>query len=258
MKLPFTTDHISYSAQNTVKEILSSLSKLSGITYFNYSVTYANNDHFTLHTHADYYESWFQNEFAMWESHIKTGWYLWESINDKDKIDNAHSFGIGNGIIHINHLEDRCEVIAFASSPDNKSIVNFYLNNLNLLQRFKKHFEEEAVELITIANTQLINLPGNMTDDSQFVEKNFSIHDKKPSVHCHFDSSLLNLLSVRELECYTLLIRGFSLSYISQELNIAIPTVSNYVQRIKQKLKCRKKEEMLILAEKSNIVEYYM
>ncbi len=258
MNLPFSQNHISYDAQKRVKQILSPLSKMAGISYFNYSITYENRTHFTLHTNANYYESWFLNEYPMWESHIKSGWYLCESINDKDKIDKGLSFGHGNGIIHINHFEDRSEVIAFATSPENRSVLNFYLNNLNLLQRFKNHFEEEAADLIGIASSQLIDIPLIMTNNENFVENNFSIHDKKPAVNDHFDSSRLNLLSVRELECYSYLIRGYGLSYISNQLNIAIPTVSNYISRIKQKLKCSKKEEMLLLAEKENIVEFYL
>jgi DNA-binding CsgD family transcriptional regulator len=258
MTISFSQNHISYIAQDRVKEILSSLSKLADICYFNYSVTYSNHTHFTLHTNDKFFESWFQNEYPMWECHLGSGWYLCEEIQNHDKTNFGRSLGIGNGIIHLHHLEDRTEVVVFASSPDNTKILNFYLNNLNLLTRFKKHFEEEAEDLIFIANSQLINLSNKMVNDPSFIVQNSSYLDGNLSINRQFESSPFSTLSKRELQCYALLIRGYSLSSISAKLNIAMPTVSNYITRIKQKLECNKKEELVCLAQAENVIEYFL
>lgn len=258
MKLPFSDNHISYAAQDRVKKILSPLSKLANITYFNYSITYPDYTHFTLHCNKDYYESWFLNHFPLWECHFKSGWYLWNDIRSEGKNELADNLGISNGIIYINHKEDRTEAFSFATSPENTKIVNFYLNNLNLLKRFKNHFEEEAAEFINVANSQLIRIPQNMTKDIHFISNNSMFHENEMLTNEQFETSPFNELSNRELECYSLLIRGYTLSYISNKLGIAIPTVSNYITRIKQKLKCDKKEEMLHLAEKNNVVEFFL
>jgi DNA-binding CsgD family transcriptional regulator len=258
MTISFWQNHISYIAQDRVKEILSALSKFTDIFYFNYSVTYSNNTHFTLHTNDKFYESWFKNEFPMWECHLGSGWYLCEEIQNHEKTNFAHSLGIGNGIIHLHQLEDRTEAIVFASSPDNTKILNFYLNNLNLLTRFKKHFQEEAKDLICKANNQLINLSNKMVNDPSFNDQISKYFDENLSLQCQFESSPFSILSKRELQCFSLLIRGYSLLSISVKLNIAMPTVSNYITRIKQKLGCNKKEELDCLAQKEKVVEYFL
>lgn len=258
MNLSLSTNDISYSAQDKVKEILSPLLKQANIHYFNYSVTYPDHSSFTLHTNATFYESWFTNEFPSWECYLNSGWYMWEAIDSKGKNDFARSLGIGNGIIHINRLADKTEVIAFASSPDNTNIVNFYLNNLNLLKRFKFHFIEKAANLIKIANTERVILLPKMVRDANFTIENKVSAGNHQFSKPEFDFYPFCALSERELQCYALLIRGFRLAAMSEILNIAIPTVNNYISRIKEKLGCRKKEEMIHMAEKADLMQYFM
>jgi DNA-binding CsgD family transcriptional regulator len=68
----------------------------------------------------------------------------------------------------------------------------------------------------------------------------------------------LNLLSERENECYRLLIKGFGYAQIAQKLKIATPTVALYLTRIKQKLKCSTKSELLLIAENAGLVDYHL
>lgn len=249
MNLPFNTNHISYSAQDKVREILSPLTKMANIHYFNYSVTYPDNSSFTLHTNEQFYESWFLNEFTMWELHLNSGIYFWDSV-DKPKTEFANNLGIGNGIFIVNRLSDRTEVAAFATRPDNADINNFYLNHPNLFKRFINHFTHTAKPLIGLAKQQRIFLPNTREQSSPLQNLHLSPKERLIS------GTPFDLLSKREFACYLLLIRGYSLEQIAQQLNLALPTIANYIARTKIKLNCKTKHELIHLGERFGLVEY--
>ncbi|MGE3319175.1 MAG: helix-turn-helix transcriptional regulator [Candidatus Berkiella sp.] len=249
MNLPFSNNHISYSAQAKVKEILSPLTKMANIHYFNYSVTYPDNSSFTLHTNDTFFESWFLNDFTMWELHLSSGNYFWNSV-DKAKTEFANNLGIGNGIFIVNRLSDRTEVAAFATHPDNSDINTFYLNHPNLFKRFIKHFVHTATPLIELANQERFILPKTNTLNLFTQTIHLCAEDK-----LLFDTPF-ELLSKREFTCYLLLIKGYSLEQIASQLNLALPTIANYIARTKIKLNCKTKHELFQLGEYFDLIEY--
>lgn len=257
MSLPFSKNHISYAAQDRIQKTLSPLTKISNIHYFNYTVSYPNKTTFTLHTNANYFESWFTQNQSLWEYKLNSGWYLWNAINDKPRLEIAHSFDIGNGIIFINHCADKIEVFSFATRPDNHNIGNFYINNLNLLKRFSAYFLEKSKDLIVQANDQLITLPPELIHNS-LSEPNKEMMHHQTSYPDEFAIYPFNQLSKREYECFTLLARGYNLDNISKILQIAVPTAAVYIARVKKKLQCNTKDEIIKLAEKHNLIKYYI
>ncbi len=50
---------------------------------------------------------------------------------NKKQLEVANDFNIGNGIIHVKHHEDKTEIFSFASKPEYKHVLDFYMNNLN-------------------------------------------------------------------------------------------------------------------------------
>ncbi len=51
-------------------------------------------------------------------------------------------------------------------------------------------------------------------------------------------------LSQQELFCYRLLLQGYTLAEMSQQLSIGIPTIADYINRLKAKLGCKDKIEL--------------
>lgn len=51
-------------------------------------------------------------------------------------------------------------------------------------------------------------------------------------------------LSKREYRCYELVLQGYGLDEISKTLGIGIPTVADYIKRLKAKLKCAHKKDL--------------
>ncbi len=245
MHLPFTENHISYSAQDRVKQILTPLREMANIHYFNYSVTYLDKSGFTLHTNEKLYEAWYLKQFPFWEFRLQSGWYLWDNIDSAEKREYAQNLNIAHGIMHLEHKEDRTEVIAFATTPENSNILQFYLNQQLLLKKFKKHFIENAQDLINIGNTQLVATPDSMKGDETLARQiRFNMSN------CHPDlNSPMAQLSIRERECCELLLKGNSLGAISLELGLALPTVANYICRAKSKLSVNNRAELFQLAQ---------
>jgi DNA-binding CsgD family transcriptional regulator len=62
-------------------------------------------------------------------------------------------------------------------------------------------------------------------------------------------------LSKQEYKCYKLILFGCTLAEISQRLDISIPTVSDYIKRVKYKLKCMYKEELFQHAIENGFME---
>jgi DNA-binding CsgD family transcriptional regulator len=56
--------------------------------------------------------------------------------------------------------------------------------------------------------------------------------------------SPISILSKQEHNCYKLMLKGCTLSEISNNLSISIPTVSDYINRLKRKLKCSTKSQL--------------
>lgn len=252
MQLPFSKNHISYSAQDRVKAILSPLHKMANIQYFNYSVTYPDKSGYTLHTNEKLYEAWYLKQFPFWEFRLRSGWYLWDDIDCIQKRDFAHSLDIANGIVHIEHKQDRTEVIAFATLPENTDILQFYINEADLLKKFKKYFVERAKDLIDIANTQLVHTPEAMRGDDLLSQQ---VKENMPIINTDWYSPF-DMLSNRERICCELILKGNSLAAICEQLGLALPTVANYVSRAKEKLSFKNRAELFTLAKQWGFVLY--
>ncbi len=254
-------DHISYKAVDKVQKLANPLAKLGDIHYFCYGVNYADTTGFTLHTNADYYETWFENEFPMCGFHLESGWHLWESTLPKQQLDTAEKFNFGKGVNYvIRHPDGKSEVYSFGSRPDNKKAIDFYLNNQNLLKRFTNYFIENTQDLINMADQQRIKpLPGMVKHAPQQAEAyNVALDNPQVENFLHELSYPFNVLSERECECYRLILKGYSIAQMSEELHLAIPTVAVYISRIKQKLKCTNKSALINLAQEAKLVEYYL
>lgn len=60
--------------------------------------------------------------------------------------------------------------------------------------------------------------------------------------------SPISNLSAQERNCYELVLKGYTLAETSKKLGIGIPTVADYVHRLKHKLKCLTKNELFYQA----------
>ena len=158
----------------------------------------------------------------------------------------------------VNHQKDKTEIVEFATDVDNKDIYEFYLNNTNLLKKFMIYFNHKAKNFHCKAQAQVVKplpqmiLKSKTNHPSKVYKLNSNLDDL-----CLEASYPLNSLSKREVECFLFLVKGYSISEISAETSLAIPTISNYICRIKHKLKCKSRQEMIQMAYELGCIEYY-
>lgn len=252
MQIPH--DHIAISGINSVKKILSPLSKIGDIHYFHYGINYPDKSGFSLSSDSEYLTSWYTHQFPHCGFHLEGGWHLWNSTLPEAQLELGRSLNIDHGIHFIRHSTDKTEIFGFATSVDNLNIYDFYLNNLQLLKKFSQHFLNEAKELLVKAQSQLILPPPAMLSGERLIKKPALLQVNTVE---EIDYPY-NLLSERESECFSLFVKGFSNTEISKKLILSSKTVDVYINRIKQKLNCATRNDLLIKAEQAGLIEYFL
>jgi DNA-binding CsgD family transcriptional regulator len=253
--MQLSPNHISIESEGHIQQILKPLAKISGIHYFSYGINFEDTSGFTLTTHANYYETAIRKQFPLCGFHLNTGWHLWETTLPIEQQLLSKNLNIGNGILWVKHLQDRTEIIEFAGDADNRQMYDFYMNNKSLLKRFITYFTDEAKELITTATCQKVTPSDNMILRHN-LQKPFNIDQSHLNHFLNELESPQHSLSNRELECFLYLIKGYSIAQISSENNLAIPTIANYIHRVKQKLQCFSRKEMVQKATEMGLIEY--
>jgi DNA-binding CsgD family transcriptional regulator len=260
MTLP--ADHISYEAEQQVKQLLAPLTKLGNIQYFCYGVNYPDTSGFSLHTCSKYYETWFQYEFPLRGFFLANGWHLYDKIIPKKELEIANEQNLGNFITYIEHQPDKTIILEFGANPENHDILNFYMNNQPLLKKFAAYFLENSKSLLAKANTQLI------TPSPAMVKKHTTINEEIPYANTELLPSIkpflndlcypFNLLSRRESECFALFLKGYSFVDIGNRFYLSPKTINAYFARIKAKLGCTDKVELMRKAKEAGVIQYYM
>lgn len=159
-------------------------------------------------------------------------------------------FNIDHMFAIIDSKHSYSEIFVFGTEPDNIQIINFYLNNLNVIKNFVASYKKNAKNIIKIAMEDGVIFPPakKIIKNSQWTEnflndpqKNIQLNDK-------------TWLTAREVECLTLISKGKTAKEIGRIINISPRTVEYHLNTSKDKLDCNFKSELI---EKfSNIVDH--
>lgn len=145
----------------------------------------------------------------------------------KQHFDLAHCFDLFE--VHDGYVDVCC----FGSTANNQSIINYYINNIDQLEKFYANFKEQTASIMATTTNNKLILPTSM--------------------QLNFNSKMLNqptkqLLTNRQLQCLRLLINGQTAKQISEKLHLSIRTVEHYLEAIKHKLDCHSRAELIIKA----------
>jgi DNA-binding CsgD family transcriptional regulator len=232
-----------------------------GITHFTYVKIYNDGSRCSLSTNAEWTESFFKNKFYMLASHetdinkFKSGYLLWLAANETDQkvISFSREFhNIDNGITIIERQASSCDFYHFGSTRDNYKIINFYINNIDLLNKFILYFKDKASKLITEAKNNKIILPDIKKPFynkvlSKFKDENSANFLEMCKINRIFfeDNGLLQYLTKREFDCLLDLIQGKTAKEIARKLNISSKTVEYYLGKVKIKLGCYTRAQLI-------------
>lgn len=240
--LNFEADQFNTSQRPALLEMIEQL-KPYGITHFAYNKFVGKDRYIALCPHNHNFRQWFGHSFDhdMAESQLNAAHHgkkasLWYNCNGTITQDYLTSANTNHGITIFRKTDDSIyEGFNFASTNDRKNIVDFYINNMDLLNHFADYF-------VTRMGTVLDHtIPGKL------------VHLKKPAVILPSDPlSLLSdkpqrknnisfkgistTLTDKQYICFKLMLRGLTNKQIGDVLKISYRTVESHVKIVLEKL----------------------
>lgn len=165
--------------------------------------------------------------------------YLWPNEIDNKLLGALHANGIWNGCNIYIPKNNQIEVFSFSSSVNNSNIQNFYINNLNFLNKFIIYFmnnmnllhEAEERKNRIITDIKFPCLLVNETKSKCIKQKKF-FDLKKVKITSELS------LSNKEIECCYYLSKGLSIKGIAHKMGLSPRTIETHVNHIKLKSHC--------------------
>lgn len=245
--------HHALASSNNIKELVNPILSSIGISYFNYIKIYNEDCSRDLLTNnPDWIDHFYRNGLynsvgAIDVEHLlPKGYFLWSELDSKDPIylQGRDFFNIDNGISFVIKRNDITYLYIFAAGKEKYDINNFYVGNIDLLQRFIHFFNDQARVLIQEASQHRIYLPSkqiiNPTRVNNIVltEKIREQFLEQTQVNRYF---LLNesdnlYLTKKQANCARLFAKGFTSKHIAREMNLSPRTIEGYILYIKNKL----------------------
>jgi DNA-binding CsgD family transcriptional regulator len=259
---------------NKLKMICEPLRQYFGINHFWYTKTTDKGDFFSIGSNTELHDFYYSNKFFKYSpffrnpEYMKPGVYCYPNFKDStfleslDKCAQKCQVELNIGIVYKNGNN----LIRFGYGTPPKERDTFreiFLNNLPLLKKFNEYFLNEAQDLISTANDNLVSLPKEMGEMYYRAPKNFgpSLSSQEKSAFLHalglFDKNLINRLSPREIECLKYYYNGFTASQTSARLYISPRTVEHHFESIKNKLNCFAKGNLYPYAQLLDIMGFF-
>lgn len=191
--------------------------------------------------------------------------FLWPeqfSKKEKDPLYNlVYEYDVWHGFTISKKSSDYVETWSFTTSRNIEGMHQFYINNLQLLQHFIKHFESKLSPVLnSISHDKLafFNVPFDLDvrlEDQEDKIKKFFTNTQliKSSVFCN---NIEVKLSLRELECLIYTASGLSMKQIAIKLCISPRTVETFINSIKTKTGLHYKSQLISLIPEDEILLY--
>lgn len=211
------------------------------ISHFGYVKIFKNDTHLVLTTHVEWLECFYKNYYVHGISHKKydsysSGYQLWSLAADAVTMTvMKNDFRIDHGITLINKQPDFCELFCYATTPDNPFVINWYINNLDILEKFSYFFKEKMASLIQKAEVDRTIFPKVISSlDSKDL---FPVENSTKVTKDMF--KIKPILSPQELFCAQQIMRGNTIKKTANILKLSPRTVEYYLNSAKVKLNAK-------------------
>ncbi len=248
-------NHIALTSCQNIYEICMPLFTHTAINYFTHFRIFKDGKRVHLTSNSYWVEYYFERKLfeypymgKSFENHT-SGYYFWDSnpedplvIAGRDYAQIDHRFTI------INKKCDYTDFFGFGALPKNGWILNFYLNNLNFLNNFILYFLDKSHFIMQKYLESPIILPESIVPENHLkIVSLVHTDDLLPNLKFKkiFISNLNVYLSQREYEIIYYLRKSYSCKYIAKFLKLSPRTVETYIDKIKTKLRCRTKIEIM-------------
>lgn len=155
----------------------------------------------------------------------------------------------------INRMSDGFEAYGFSSNTSNENQVSLLLSELPMLRLFVKwlkvdnrflfsKLEDSQISLVELIGDSFYNNP--FSNKSQVISKQALL--QKMGIEGG------ESLTTRESEVIRLVLQGYSAGRVASQLYLSKRTVEHHIERIKQKLRCESKAELIQKARELEIL----
>ncbi|MBY0293061.1 MAG: LuxR C-terminal-related transcriptional regulator, partial [Alphaproteobacteria bacterium] len=224
--------------------------KVFGISSFAYAKITKDQSFFRIGTHEEYTQLFFErglyNQVEAYRGLLhaetfskesKTLFFLWNPV---DGAGQTRTFlGMGNGISIYHITKEYIEGCAFGGTVEDTGLINFYLNNMDLLKKFFNCFKNSAKDIIDICDkTKTIDIVFHEKYCPCIIDPE-KIHEFNKKIGTHkyriTEERKEFILSPREIECLYYKSRGLSAKETARECKLSPRTVEGYMDNIKAK-----------------------
>ncbi len=266
-------NHISFLLCPEIEEICKSLFTYTPIRVFEYSRVYPDGSRTELSNHAEHMENAFitrakmscvytpvlipvNQSYLLVPSWIETMRHPSQKNLQLQLYSQHEIFGIGNEFAIIKRHKKYVEYFHFYAASHSPGIENFYMNNIEILEKFALYFVNTARTLIAKAdNDRLLKPWRNEEADSilnpTLQKEHFDFNQNKFIHSIRLKRLFLTIdgrevyLTKRELDCANLLIQGKTNLAISESLFISHRTVESHIESLKLKTNCNNRKELI-------------
>lgn len=247
MNSQISANHFASLSQH-VQQLCRPLERI-GIHLFSYRKTFLDGSRINISNNENWITDYYQYKLyqsSLFENSIEnyhTGFSLWPHESALPVFTHGRNYyNSDNGITYIVKNKNDCEFFIFGADKNNKAIINFYLNHLDLIKKFSDYFRENSDMLIKKAMEKIIIIPP--VQQKLQNELNSSLHFDKLFVDDLFLTKSINLTR-QESHCLQGIMAGKTSKMIAKDLQISFRTVEYYIENIKKKSGCKNRFEIL-------------
>lgn len=236
-----------------IKRVTSPLKDCLGIPIFIYFRVEENGAFATLTSFPEQLEYYYHedlhlsNPYLVHPTLLSPGCVLTTTTKDPKYIETVdlskNRFEMNNPFLLLEKRDNASEGFLFATHSKETSTISTYLDNLDLLKKYTRYFSQECQPLIAKMLREGYNL--SQEKGKAFLERSQDLPlSSKNSASQNFLKAI-SPLSKREQECLNLFCEGKSAQATAARLGLSRRTVEHYFERIKQKLGCHSKWDLL-------------
>lgn len=251
--------HYSLDIIEDVKAICDPFFKSHGIKHFTYFRCHDDGTAYTLISHRALYTHHIKSEYIVApkidKSTLKSKFHYFAMPELEDDFSQAvfdynTLFSIKNPIYLFERYEGYFDLFIYSHTSNKSDSINFFLNNLNILDNFKFYFKDKAKKLIEKSKENKIVLPKHMKTNFGGLKSTEKPEEKSDRENLAKRYSIGNgyekkYLSARELNTLQYLGKGFTAKQTAKETGLSPRTVESYLANIKHKLGVSKKNEAI-------------
>lgn len=240
-------------ASKQMHAITKPLQEYFNIVYFDHVRIYQNGQCFYLCNHASWFALFLERAYALPgpKDYQQSGQYLWLGIDalhtyDEQLFVAQQNFKFGHGVSFIDQQQNYYDLYNFAGPADKPQMINFYLNQKEMLLSFVHFYKAKAHTLIRQADRSRIMLPLRNIPVEDYEKTRYESFLSRISDHRFYLEELSGVhLSEREMQCLKAYIHGYSAKQIARNLALSPRTIEFYLANVKAKLGLRTKASLM-------------